>query len=1256
MADGDRWTSKWRPPGSADNRNDVGAREPGANLGGGDAWSRNQPSRGGGRSGPAGGDTTWQRWRGSASSGDQRHSSGNGRGSGSGSGSSYGRQAADRPQEPRWQQHQSQGQSQGQGEGRGHGRGREDAGPAPMDARAEEADDAAAVDMLQLEFEGLGLGDGFGFGGSAAQSSAGRQQESAWPAGAEAAEGSAGGGHSAGPHTALDEDAGLRDLEAAVASGDVVGWSLEQLGRAAVSLTEAWDTRARPAMPGSGWHRHPFHTCYSPREAALVKSIAAAAICAAASVSTPVQQHLPQQQPPQAAAQAVARLLRMCARGPYWGGPGEAAVAEAWQRRGGAAATTASSLADKSAWPSLSRAEPAAGEPAATSVPASRTGTSEGVETGASSSSSSQPSQSLPAQQQGQRPRYAALGQAMVAALAADDCRVLAELDSQHAAHVAWSLSRAGVLGSLAGDFDVSTSSSSSSLSAGGRSAGSVSYALKLQASLDEAGGCGRAEAAAAAATLAAAPAALLQALRERCRALMAGATVPELCGMCFAAADAAALPVAARGGASSTSGNRPPYGRGAAAPSAQQQQEPHRAAAAAAAAAAGAGGGGRLLGDLAADALQMAASRLEEAVVLGLESAAPAGGKVFWTSSLPRMHTFLPRELACVAFSAGRLGLGAERLGLLLAALSSYLVATRRRLPWNASTLGVFVCGVSKLVGVVRTSSAYPTRSNGDGNGSGNSTHGSQQQQAQQQQELRRSCAQLLDAVEATVLGMRQEDLDPRSVSFLLSYMGRLLGTLPRDVESHLLGSLLLHSSADLEPRNACHLLFGLHMAFDGGEARDDPMLAHLCAALSVAHVRRLAPADLCMAVTSLARLHGGKVLANQVPEVLAALENIAQGVARRGFGAGSGEHDWAAVHVPDYTAVPFTCREVSNFVVAMGQLKFYSPGVLAALRDHAAAGGLDRASSWDTSALLYGLAWLNYDWRDGLVVKEGSGGRQNGCGGGGGGGGGEGGSAAAAPPPADSPALALDLVGLLADVVVRRGRGASSQDLTNALWGLAVMEGALDRYRGAVTALVAEANARGPHNCHPREMKQVWPVERELRALLPAPYTRFSDDMVRAGRLNSSESDHTFSRVQAEVNRVITAMHTSGLWPGLRDLQFEQELVPGGALLMKIDVQVIVARPGGVLARLALEFDGPFHFMVNDPYCWRREDGRTALRNRVLARHLGGPEHVVVVNMEEWVAASREENRGMPGRWRLLADKLGLGEPVGRCAWSEQ
>eukprot|EP00198_Chlamydomonas_reinhardtii_P014003 XP_001703340.1 predicted protein [Chlamydomonas reinhardtii] len=788
---------------------------------------------------------------------------------------------------------------------------------------------------------------------------------------------------------------GLPALEAAVASDAVAGWSLEQLGRAAASLVDV---------------------CYTPREAAVVNAIAAAAICAAAALQQRLQRTTPQH------AQAVARLLRMCARANYWSGPGEAAVRKALQQRSSAAGDgpgAAAGLADEWAWPGLSPTVPAAARevPAAASVPAS-----------------------------------APVGQALVAALAANDCALLAQLDVTCAANVAWSLSRAGVLASLA-HYDTA--------------AHPGNYVVKLLKSLDEGSGCGRGEAKAAAALLAEAPAALTQELRARCQALMTEATAGELCGMSFASSDAATLqaasaPAAGSGGDGSRSSCR----------------------------------NSRLLADLAADALQEVASRLEAAVFLGLEAAGSGGSKVAWGSE-PRMRTFLPRELACVAFSAGKLGLGANPLARLLTALSEYLICTRGRLPWNASTLGIFVCGASKLVVAAARSSTATTTTTTSSSGSS--------------QELRRCCAQLLETVEECVLGLPPSKLDPRSVSFLLSYLGRMgAGHVSRHVESHLTGALMLHSPASLEPRNACHLLFGLcangpaaaagrrggggggedggaggrsrYMAFEGGVARQDPMLAHLCAALAAAAARRLSPADVCMAVTSLSRLHGGKVLASQVPEVVAALENLAAHVARRGFGAGADD---------DAAAVPFTCREVSNFIVALAQLKFYSPGVLAALRDHAAAGGLEPASSWDTSALL-----------------------------------------------------------------------------------------------DAVKALVAEANARGAHSFHPRDLKQVWPVERELRAL-PAPYTRLSDDLVRAGRLNSSECDHTFSRVQGDLNRTLSAMHRSGRWPGLRDLQYEQELVPGGDMLMKIDVQVTVERRGGELARVAVEFDGPFHFMVNEPYC---------------------------------------------------------------------
>ncbi|KAG2442881.1 hypothetical protein HXX76_002960 [Chlamydomonas incerta] len=1198
MADGDRWTSKWRPAGAADDaepRHERSGTASGGASGGGDAWGRNRGASGvpaGVHTGPS---TGWQRSR------------GNSRGEGSaGSGSDrpappqqphrdhdHPRQGYPQQQTDGWRRGGQQRHDSGAAGGRqdraqsdhrqphGGGHGRAQQGAAPLDAGAEAADDAAAEDMLQAEFGGMGLGDGLGFG--------------AWAGASEAAEGAAGQRGSA--PSVPDEPAALANLEAAVASGAVAGWSLEELGRAAASLTDVWDVRHKPAKTrgasgkASGWQHHPFQVCSTQREAAVASAIGAAAICAAASL----QQHNTPQQ-----AQAVARLLRLCARVPDWSGPGEAAVASAWRRRcgggGGAAGSgsgAAAALADERAWPGLSSRAVPGGAPAPFApAQASDAGGEAADSAGAAKDG---PAAQPPTPTQQPPPPYAALGQAMVAELAADDCRLLTLLDSQHAARVAWSLSRAGVLASLVG---------------ADMNAHAGSYAKKLLASLDEGSGCGRGEAEAAAAMLSGMPAALLEVLRARCRALMTEATVQELCGMSFVSADSALLP------AGSSGSGAPDLRVGSSAEAESSLQA--------------AGSNRRLLADLAADALREVASRLEAAVFLGLEVMSWAGSHVM-RGNEPRMRTFLPRELACVAFSAGKLGLRADLLARLLTALSEYLACSHGRLPWSASTLGIFVCGVSKLVAAARAGGA-----DGGADGGGGS------------QELRRSCAQLLEAVESCVLALRRDELDPRSISFLLSYLGRMsTGHVSRHVEAHLLGALLLHSPAALEPRNACHLLFGLcsngpaaagrrggggddgsggarsrYMAFEGGVARQDPMLAHLCSALAAAPARRLAPADVCMAVTSLSRLHGGKVLASQVPEVVAALENLAEGVARRGFGAGADD---------DLTAVPFTCREVSNFIVALAQLKFYSPGVMAALRDHAAAGGLDRANSWDTSALLYGLAWLNYDWRDGVVLV-----RQGGGGG------------AAPPPPPGSPALAFDLVGLLADAVVRRGRAASSQDLANALWGLAVMEGALDRYRGAVKALVAEANARGPHNFHSRDLKQVWPVERELRAL-PVPYTRLSDDMVRAGRLNSSECDLTFSQAQGDLNRTITAMISSGRWPCLRDLQFEQELVPGGDMLMKIDVQVTIERRGGELARVAVEFDGPFHFMVNEPYCWRRVDGRTALRDRVLARHLGGTGNVVVVNMEEWVAASRAETHRMPGRWRLLADKLGLAPDAG-------
>jgi hypothetical protein len=94
----------------------------------------------------------------------------------------------------------------------------------------------------------------------------------------------------------------------------------------------------------------------------------------------------------------------------------------------------------------------------------------------------------------------------------------------------------------------------------------------------------------------------------------------------------------------------------------------------------------------------------------------------------------------------------------------------------------------------------------------------------------------------------------------------------------------------------------------------------------------------------------------------------------------------------------------------------RYYSPKVLEALRDHAARGGLEGASAWDCTAILVGLAQLNYG------AEEGEG--ERGCGGAR--------RAARTEPHRSGSGMGLaagneevDLVRLLAETVARRVSG---------------------------------------------------------------------------------------------------------------------------------------------------------------------------------------------------------------------------------------
>ncbi|GLI68859.1 hypothetical protein VaNZ11_013404 [Volvox africanus] len=569
-------------------------------------------------------------------------------------------------------------------------------------------------------------------------------------------------------------------------------------------------------------------------------------------------------------------------------------------------------------------------------------------------------------------------------------------------------------------------------------------------------------------------------------------------------------------------------------------------------------------------------AARLEKAIVL-------AEVRIDGTQRL----RFSAREMSCIAYSCGLLGLRHEKL---MAALSEY-AALSSHTNWSASAISVFMYGIANV------------------------GHSDQR---------------LMAWADIAISAKPALEFNLRNISFLLYNFHRLRWW-PQRAAEHLLSATRLHAPTTIPLISISTIL----MCMGSGRARDERSLAHLCQALTQRPPSQLSCKDICICLTALQRLHGEDVLASQQPEVLAALAHLVDAIIFRGFSRPT----------PACRAVPvFNHQEVSNAMFALGKLKYYSPAVLDALRDHAARGGLEGASAWDCTAILVGLAQLNYGGpedgdrgtcgaRRSQAGAQGARGRSHGA-------------AAGSGEEAD-----VDLVYVLADTVARRARTAKSQDLANTLWALTVLEGSLGRYRSTVTTLLDEVNRRGPAGKNPDgfnvdEQRQLWQVHRELGAL-PQPHPSLREDLVRLGKLGMSEADHTYSRVQASFQSLLNAMYSSGRYPRLKDLLFEQELVPGGEQLMRIDVQAIIERPcpgGGVEEhRVAVEFDGPFHFMVNEPFT-TRIDGRTALRNRILTRYLG-QENLVCVSMAEWVAASREPPiNGLPGRWRLMASKMGL------------
>jgi len=190
--------------------------------------------------------------------------------------------------------------------------------------------------------------------------------------------------------------------------------------------------------------------------------------------------------------------------------------------------------------------------------------------------------------------------------------------------------------------------------------------------------------------------------------------------------------------------------------------------------------------------------------------------------------------------------------------------------------------------------------------------------------------------------------------------------------------------------------------------------------------------------------------------------------------------------------------------------------------------------------------------------------------------------------------------------------------------------------------------------------EKRSLWQVHRELRDLRVGPM--LSPQLVDAARLAMSESDMTHWGTAGTINWSLQRILDSGRYPRFVDLLLDH----GGAVLAchangdgdagngrdsagRQEGGLSSTRSGrnsrGPLRHIAVEFDGPFHFMSNDI---NHMNGRTALRNRVYERHFNGKGNVVSVTIAEWVKVNRNGGPKEDEIWareQFLAQKLGLG-----------
>ncbi|PNH12701.1 hypothetical protein TSOC_000343 [Tetrabaena socialis] len=263
--------------------------------------------------------------------------------------------------------------------------------------------------------------------------------------------------------------------------------------------------------------------------------------------------------------------------------------------------------------------------------------------------------------------------------------------------------------------------------------------------------------------------------------------------------------------------------------------------------------------------------------------------------------------------------------------------------------------------------------------------------------------------------------------------------------------------------------------------------------------------------------------------------------------------------------------------------------------------------------------------------------------------------------------PRLVGVLLERLGELLPRTGE-VNGQDLANSLWALAAMgPDVLSRHRSSVEGLLrevvrrwdgAEALAVGGSGALPFNilgLTQLWQVQQELAhadgcgelaGILatgkgPGPRGSLLSTMRRAAEEEGAKADQ--QGISALQRQVVSAL--GRLQQRLASAGQAQRQPAGAPRIVSVSgeqqvegvvgrVDVVVELAGG--RRVAVEVDGPTHFMANDPHM-RVRDGPTQLRDRQLGR-LFGAGNVVSVPHWEWREMRRDGGREEGYLLRLL------------------